>query len=108
MPDFEQIIDAEKQRHYKMDEPDLLVFATLTQIAHEEAQTRNKRRFKLAIVICVIASITVIQLAGLSTQSFHDLTQTLHVLAQQKPHVFAIANLGLVGLVLLVRKLRII
>jgi len=106
MTNFEDVINAEKQRKYQADDPDLMAFATLTQIAHEQAQSRIKRRFKASIILALICSLLAIQFITINAHSFTELARLLTSLVQQKPQLIAIANLSCVGIILLARKLK--
>jgi hypothetical protein len=107
MTNIDKIFQAEKQRHYKLDNPDLLAFAILTQIAHEESQAQLKRQFKIGVTLCVILSIVALQAFALSSLSFNQISQTLGALITRYPLYVTVINSVLVVAVLTARRLRL-
>ena len=108
MNEFDDILNAEKQRQHRLDDPDLMAFAVMTQIAHEEAQARIKRRFRISLILSVIAAFAVIQMLALSAFSFSGFIGGVGRFIENYPYAISIANLGLVSMLILARKFRII
>jgi len=108
MTDIDTIIEAEKQQHHRLDDPDLLAFATLTQIAHEEAQARIKNRFRAGVVLCLLVSLVAMQAFSLSNLGFTQFSQSLGELIARYPLALTVLNTALVIAVLAARRLRLI
>lgn len=108
MTEFDDILNAEKARNYKAENPDLLAFATITQIAHEEAQARIKRRFKISVLLSIVVVAALLQVLALSHFNFSNFSHTLAQLLNQHPFAITIANLGFVAALLFARRLRFI
>jgi len=107
MNKFDSVLNNEKKREYALENKDLMAFATLTQIAHEDAQTQIKQRFKFAIVFCVISVFLFLQIINVSSSDFTALINKVTSVIDQYPYAISIANLCLVGVVLAVRRVRL-
>jgi len=105
MSKFDQIIAAEKTNKYKLDDQDQFVFDTLTAIQSSRA---NRLKRLLIIVVAVIAILAIlVQVLFLQTATFTELIAQLKLLLAQKPYYLALFNLGLVGVILFFKRVRI-
>ncbi len=108
MTDIDTILETEKRQHHKLDDPDLLAFATLTQIAHEQASARIRNRFKVGVVLCLVVALMALQAAGLNNLGFMQLSQGLSDLIARYPLALSVVNCAIVGAILVARRLRLI
>lgn len=106
MTDVDSILQTEKQQHYSLDNPDLMAFATLTQIAHEQAQASIRSRFKIGIVLCLLVSLAALQAFAFSNLSFSQFSQSLDNMITHHPLYLTVINSALAASILLARKLR--
>lgn len=107
MNNIDRILTAERQHDYKLDNPEMLVFATLTQIAHENATRAIKKRFFYIAGISLLAVLLAFEVIVAGQFSFSELGDRLSHLLIENPFVFTILNGGLVIAVLVMKRLRV-
>ncbi|NND83328.1 MAG: hypothetical protein HKN50_12945 [Gammaproteobacteria bacterium] len=108
MTEFDRILQSEKQVNHKLVDPDLFIFATLTEIAHQQAQAQIRRRFKVGVALCALLIIIAAQTLALSGMSFSGVVNALANLIANYPFALTILNGALVIAVLAARRLRLI
>ena len=108
MNDIETILQTERQQHHVLDNPDLLAFATLTQIAHEESQALSRKRFRIGIVLCLLISLAAFQTVALNGLSYTAFSDLISDIIERHPFALSALNCALVGSILVARRLRLI
>jgi hypothetical protein len=107
MHDIDSILAAEQRHDYRLDNPEILAFATLTQIAHENATRLIKKRFFYAAVVCLLAVLLAFEVIVAGQFSFNELGDRLSHLLIENPFAFTILNGGLVVAALAMKRLRL-
>jgi hypothetical protein len=111
MIDIEDIIQTEKQQQHKLANAELLAFATVTQIAHEEAQSMLKKRFRFGSAACILLALIAAQILAFSQFSFSQISQQLGQRFGETimlyPLAFTILNSVLIVVVLAARRWRL-
>jgi hypothetical protein len=106
MRNLESILNAEKSQQHQLDNPDLLAFSVLTEIARLESKARLRTRLIAGLALALAASAIIIQLITLSAVNI-DLVGMVHGLARRindNPFLITSINLGLATIILITRK----
>ena len=104
MKNFEDVIAREKKRQYEMPEKDQFVFSTLTQIQYDKS--RSLHRLLIAATVGFSALALMVQILFIQSASFTEIAMQTKIILSQKPYYLAIFNLGLVGLIVALRRFR--
>lgn len=108
MSDIDSILNAEKNRQHQLDNPDLLAFSVLTEIARIESKARLRKHLITGLVLALAASILIIQVVVLSIPEgridVYAIADWLMRRINDNPLIVTVFNLGLATIIVLTRK----